>query len=863
MNHINRARQAVVSLVVLISLLLGMARPAFAGGGDDEIVAQAGSAKISVSKPAANPQGPSTQGALPDASFQASTGLELLRSKRAYATVHTNGDNPQFDVSWTLFDDSGESFGPFVSTVPTNTQYLRLEPKQQLDKIQHTQWAHLQANVVNGPAFGQTDVQWLDQGAPQWVTPRQVSNNNESCWVVDDWHNDIVINRTFHWIDSAGQPQSAKAPSYEDSTGAKEGTSDPYRLPDTGSRDIEITIEIVSNRASDAADVERHRGTYGGFFNTCLPVTIEKSFAAHPVNDCFQNYEVVIDERKGVKSIAWTIDGVAVEQPKGNLGQAQTAQVNAHVVFVDDTAQDFPFTITRKTDCPTYSASADYQINCSQQYTITNEISNPVGAVFSWQGGRTGTLNVGENERTVNGTATFSDGHTENVSVTIKRVADCPTNPTNGVTLNGTCPTKDKDSRDLLLSGTAIIDNAPAANQTVILTKADGKTVNVTTGTDGKFTYLYKDAKLSIGGTVVATFKDKTDSLVITKEMFTSCVTTRKPDYDIELRTFKTCWGTIVQLVDETGGRSPYIKTLGLTQDFAAYDMAYGQFIWIPRWVTTGGFNVEIGMVIDADLVTPGEQAVIWKTTRGIPGFTNEELTKCQKWSITCDLLTVKLQQPDGNWDDLAMIEQYIWGSTGTATLFRGNIALGTDSGSYKDVPLVWGNYDSNGWPTWHNDPKDHSWYNGAGLYRLMGGAVAVNPASPWLQIDLHEDSDNKVPVCNTTTITTIKKICKNGQIIEVPSDSPETGDDSCTPPPPPALKDRCAGLDADGVKIIEKVDANSEDLDSPACTAGDLIPEQTVTSQPRSMGAVLALMAHLMIIALAFADFLKARDRA
>ncbi|MEN9327410.1 MAG: hypothetical protein RI947_218, partial [Candidatus Parcubacteria bacterium] len=111
-------------------------------------------------------------------------------------------------------------------------------------------------------------------------------------------------------------------------------------------------------------------------------------------------------------------------------------------------------------------------------------------------------------------------------------------------------------------------------------------------------------------------------------------------------------------------------------------------------------------------------------------------------------------------------------------------------------------------------------------------------------------------PPTNTTIIT--KKICKNGvSDVEVPADSTEVDDGSCTPPPPPpVLKDRCAGLDAVGNKIIVTVPADSEDLDSPACTAGDDIsslesPTMNVAPQPNTGTPAMILSGYMLFLAL------------
>lgn len=224
-----------------------------------------------VAIPSSAPAGVSIQGAAAQGS-NAATGLEILKDKRAHGIVITDGHNSEFQVKWTAWSDDGDSFGPFVSTVPANTQYTRMDPKFDFVKIKDKSFGYIDAEIVGGPKFGQTKVLYQAGVNPQWVTPTPTTDASGSpCFFFDYWTVDIKIAHEFLWTDKQGtaHAENGETITIDNPNGSHvSGTTKIMSLPATDDPTTPITIHTTSWKGSDPQ--ARHEGWASGFYNTCV-----------------------------------------------------------------------------------------------------------------------------------------------------------------------------------------------------------------------------------------------------------------------------------------------------------------------------------------------------------------------------------------------------------------------------------------------------------------------------------------------------------------------------------------------------------------------------------------------------------------
>jgi len=262
----------------------------------------------------------------------------------------------------------------------------------------------------------------------------------------------------------------------------------------------------------------------------------------------------------------------------------------------------------------------------------------------------------------------------------------------------------------------------------------------------------WKDNETSVTVTATATWPNgETRNSTVTINRPTNCQTPEQTPPFMHLGFQKTCYGTFVWVKEVHRGRSPFIQATDF--GISAYDLSWGKDlkfpngIFIPRWMSETGFRVHIGMVAESDSPSGVEYLKDFGFVT-IPGFNPEDLANCQSNAMNCTgEITVNMPAPSVDYDNVKLIEDWLWNSSAEVSYFRGNPALGLETGSFKPVSIPWGNY-VDGRPTWYAKTKDV--YNGAGIYTLWGGKI-VNSVSPWQSITLFRGESDNLPLCETT----------------------------------------------------------------------------------------------------------------
>jgi LPXTG-site transpeptidase (sortase) family protein len=155
----------------------------------------------------------------------------------------------------------------------------------------------------------------------------------------------------------------------------------------------------------------------------------QKVFRAVPKVDC-EKFEVGVVEQLGVASVAWTVNGQPVAQPKGSLSAGQTAGVHADVTFVDGTSAGYDYAITPPADCsdPT-GFHATVTIDCSQSWAIAIDEQHGVQSVaWSANGQPLAQLkgNLGKAKSlTIRAQVVYVNGRSETLDYPIQRQQGC------------------------------------------------------------------------------------------------------------------------------------------------------------------------------------------------------------------------------------------------------------------------------------------------------------------------------------------------------------------------------------------------------------------------------------------------------
>jgi hypothetical protein len=212
---------------------------------------------------------------------------------------------------------------------------------------------------------------------------------------------------------------------------ASKGSFGTFVVTTDGWHELKATAGRSKDLEADGTFSDKRGKLSYKWFANCGATQPEKAFIAHVEVDCAQNFQAVIDEQQNVQSVVWSVNGQIVQEPKGNLGDAQDAKISALVTYTDGTTATFDYTATRRSDCVSGEKGfvAHIDVDCAQNFqAVIDDQKNVQSVVWSVNGQivQEPKGNLGDaQDAKISALVTYTDGTTATFDYTATRRSDC------------------------------------------------------------------------------------------------------------------------------------------------------------------------------------------------------------------------------------------------------------------------------------------------------------------------------------------------------------------------------------------------------------------------------------------------------